>query len=269
MIQDRNFNTFLTRLTPAPKLWIALGLTLSILLIKNFQYSLILGILSIILIIREGHIVLFKSLAAIMLILGLSMYLIHGAMAPNIDSKTSDIAFQIFGINFYYDGFRYASRFYMRIFPLMTSLFLIFSTIDKTDLSVVMINMGLPYKTVFMFVDSFQVIKLLNKDMHQISDAQKARGLQTEGSLIQRFRAFVPILIPVVSNAVFRIQDQAIAMETKGFNSDNEKTVYRELEKYEWDNFVRFLGFSLSILSIIYLIMTKLNLMNPFLTNIY
>ena len=68
--------------------------------------------------------------------------------------------------------------------------------------------------------------------MEQIRDAQRARGLNTEGSLLQRFKAFIPIMVPVVANSIVKVQDQAVAMETKGFNSECKKTVYREPVSY-------------------------------------
>ena len=39
MIQERNFPTFLKKLTPAPKLWLALGIILAVLLLKNTYFS--------------------------------------------------------------------------------------------------------------------------------------------------------------------------------------------------------------------------------------
>ena len=35
MIQERNFPTFLKKLTPAPKLWLALGIILAVLLLEK------------------------------------------------------------------------------------------------------------------------------------------------------------------------------------------------------------------------------------------
>ena len=43
MLQQRNFPTLLTRLTPAPKLWFALGLTLAIILVKNLWFGVLLS----------------------------------------------------------------------------------------------------------------------------------------------------------------------------------------------------------------------------------
>ena len=43
MIQERNFPTFLKKLTPAPKLWLALGLILAVLLLRNMYFSIAVG----------------------------------------------------------------------------------------------------------------------------------------------------------------------------------------------------------------------------------
>ncbi len=132
----------------------------------------------------------------------------------------------------------------------MCALFLIFLSIDMTDLGVTICQAGISYTAMFTFIDSFQVITLLKKDMEQIQDAQRARGLQTEGNLIQRFRAFVPIMVPVVANSIIKVQDQAVAMDTKGFNSDCKKTIYRELTPCKWDPLCKWQGIAMGAFAI-------------------
>lgn len=121
-----------------------------------------------------------------------------------------------------------------------------------TDLGVAMNEGGLPYRAAFIFISTFQILPILSKDMQQITDAQKARGLETEGNLIQRFKAFLPIMIPVVSNSIMRVQNQAIAMETKGFNSTAKKTIYRELDKTKVDLILKWLSIALTLIAVVY-----------------
>ena len=216
MLQERNFPTFLTKLTPAPKLWFALGLILANILLKNLYFSIAVIIVSVVMIIKEKHMGLFK----------------------------------------------------LRAIPLMCALFLIFLSIDMTDLGVTMCKAGISYNFVFTFVDSFQVITLLRKDMEQIRDAQRARGLNTEGNLLQRFKAFIPIIVPVVANSIIKVQDQAVAMDTKGFNSSCKKTVYRELTPYKWDAACKWLGIFLGVFAVLYRILAAVQVIPAFLTNI-
>ena len=85
MLQERNFPTFLTKLTPAPKLWFALGLILANILLKNLYFSIAVIIVSVVMIIKEKHMGLFKLILVTMVVMAVSMYGIHGAMAPVID----------------------------------------------------------------------------------------------------------------------------------------------------------------------------------------
>lgn len=267
MIQERNFPTFLKKLTPAPKLWFALGLILAVLFLKNTYFSIAVTLISVIMVVHEKQITLFKVLIVTIAVLFVSMYGIHGAIAPIIDKANDPVMFNIFGINYYAKGFAYASRFFLRLCPLMCALFLLFMSIDTTDLGVTMCRAGIPYKAMFTFIDSFQVMTLLSKDMEQIRDAQRARGLNTEGNLIQRFKAFIPIMVPVVANAIVKVQDQAIAMDTKGFNSECKKTVYRDLIPYKWDPVCKWLGILMCVGSVAYWLLTVTNVMPAFLTN--
>lgn len=267
MIQERKFDTFLKKVTPAPKLWLALGLILSVLLIKNTYYAIAVMVISIIMIFKEKQFGLFKVILVSMAVMFLCMYGMHGAIAPNIDKANDPVAFTIFGINYYWTGFEHATKFYLRVGPLMPSLFVLILSIEMADLSVVMCNAGIPYNAVFTFIDSFQVISMLQKDMDQIKDAQRSRGLQMEGSLLTRLKAFVPIIVPVVANSIVKVQDQAIAMDTKGFNIKCKKTVYREFSSYKLDPYFKWTGIALSVFSIVYKALVLVKVIDPFLTN--
>ena len=267
MIQERVYPTFLKKVTPGPKLWLALGLILSLILVKNTYYAITVMIISIAAVIEEKQFGLFKVILVAMTVLFVSMYAMHGCIAPNIDKVNDPVMFSIFGIKYYASGFAWATKYYLRVGPMMPSLFVIFLSIDMADLSVLMCKLGIPYNAVFTFIDSFQVITLLNKDMDQIRDAQKSRGLQTEGSVITRLKAFVPIIVPVVASSIVKVQDQAIAMDTKGFNTKCEKTVYREITPYKADFYFTITGIALSIFAIGYKVLTALSVIPPVLTN--
>lgn len=267
MIQERKFDTFLKKVTPGPKLWLSLGLILSVLLVRNTYYAIAVMVISIIMIIKEKQFGLFKVILLAMTVLALSMYGIHGAIAPNIDKTKDTIAFTIFGIDYYWTGFQHATKFFLRVGPMMPSLFVLILSIDTADLSVVMCKAGIPYNAVFTFIDSFQVITMLQKDMDQIKDAQRSRGLQMEGSLLTRFKAFLPIIVPVVANSIVKVQDQAIAMDTKGFNIKCKKTVYRDFIPYKWDPAFKWTGIGLSVFSIAYTVLVALKVIEPVLTN--
>ena len=62
-----------------------------------------------------------------------------------------------------------------------------------------------PRDLVFAFVTAVRFVPVLLMDALQIMDAQKSRGLELEkGNPLRRIRNFVPVLVPLVVNAVVR-----------------------------------------------------------------
>ncbi|RRD94395.1 energy-coupling factor transporter transmembrane protein EcfT [Clostridiales bacterium COT073_COT-073] len=253
MIQERQKPTFLRKLNPITKLWLSLALSFAIVLFQNYYFSIVVLIVGIIWIFLEKYFLEFKVVGFAILTLALSMFLINGTLNPVNDfTKEPVFVLPLLNWKFYKEGLEYALKYFLRIAPLMASLFLLFRTINMTDLGAAMHEAGLSYRSAFIFVSTFQILPTLVKDMQQITDAQKARGLETEGSLKKRFMAFLPIMVPVVSNAIMKVQNQAIAMETKGFNSTAKKTIYRDLEKTKIDRILKYASIITIVASLLY-----------------
>ncbi len=258
MIQERPKPSFLKRLYPNTKLWMSLGLSLAVILFNNTIFSLALMALGIIIIYTEKYILEFKIVAVSITVMALFMFLINGTLNP-VNDYTQDPVFVIplLNWNLYYEGLMFALGTFQRIAPLMATLFLLFRTMNMTDLGVALNEGGLPYKASFIFITTFQILPILSKDMTQIMDAQKARGLDTEGNIFKRIGAFVPIMVPVVSNSIMKIQNQASALETKGFNSTKPKSIYRDLDKTAADAVLKWLSILLGIGAIVYRILVS------------
>lgn len=246
MIQERSKPTFLRRLHPNTKLWMALGLTFAVVFFQNVWFSAAVLIASVVMVAVERYALEFKVILVAIGIMALFMFTINGTLNPVNDyTGTPVFTLPLLG-PFYREGLQYALYYFMRIAPLMASLFLLFRTINMTDLGVGMIEGGLSYRASFMFVSSFQIIPVLGKDMGQIMDAQRARGLDTDGNLLKRFMAFIPVIVPLVANSIMKVQDQAVAMETKGFNSSAAKTIYRDLERRPVDAILKWASIALA-----------------------
>ena len=253
MIQIRHKPTFLRKLYPNTKLWMSLGFSITIIALANTWFSMVVLLGSIILIFKEKYYLEFKVVAIAILLMAISMFGINGTLNP-VNDYTKDPVFIIplVNIRFYGEGLAYALVYFRRIAPLMAALFLFFRTMNMTDLGIAMNEGGLPYRASFIFITTFQTLPQLNKEMHQIMDAQRARGLETEGNLWKRFSSFIPIMVPVVANSIMKVQQQAIALETKGFNAVGDKTVYRDLSKSPADHFLKWFSIIAAIGSIIY-----------------
>jgi len=119
----------------------------------------------------------------------------------------------------------YACRFVAIV--VSTSLF--FITTSPDELEQVMKTFRLPRDVVFAFVTAVRFIPVMMLDALQIMDAQKSRGLELEkGNLLRRVRNMIPILIPLVVNAVVRSGELAEAMESRAYGAVQKPTSLAE-----------------------------------------
>jgi len=78
---------------------------------------------------------------------------------------------------------------------------------------------------------SLRFVPTLMDDTTRIMNAQKARGVDFgEGSIVQKVKAMIPILIPLFATSLKRADSLAIAMEARGYQGGKGRSQYRQLE---------------------------------------
>ena len=93
-----------------------------------------------------------------------------------------------------------------------------------------------------MMTIALRFIPTLIEEAEKIMNAQKARGADLEsGGLIQRVKALIPILIPLLITAVRRAYDLAEAMERRCYNGGEGKTRMKQMRIKITDLFVSFI----------------------------
>lgn len=97
------------------------------------------------------------------------------------------------------------------------------------DLIFALEKIGAPHATSYIILSSFQTIIDLGDQAKVIMDSQRARGIETEGNILTRFRAFIPVLTPLFLGALTGAEEKAIAMDARAFSAPVENTHLREL----------------------------------------
>ena len=69
------------------------------------------------------------------------------------------------------------------------------------------------------------MIDVMRQNTFKIMDAQRARGVETEGNIFVRAKAFVPIIIPLVVNAMLEVGERALTLESKALSVKCQKTI--------------------------------------------
>ena len=104
-----------------------------------------------------------------------------------------------------------------------------------------------------MMCIALRFIPTLIEETDKIMSAQKARGADFEsGSLLDRAKALVPILVPLFISAFRRADELAIAMECRCYNGGEGKTKLHVLH-YEKRDYIALVGCVLSVAAVIVL----------------
>ena len=61
-----------------------------------------------------------------------------------------------------------------------------------------------------------------------IIEAQRARGLDTEGGIIRRLRGVVPLAGPVLLGSLAEVEERTMALEARGFSRPGRRTLLWE-----------------------------------------
>lgn len=108
------------------------------------------------------------------------------------------------------------------------ALLLLFST-HPADLMLALEQRGVPNALTYIVVTAIQLFPQMQAQAAEIQAAQRARGLETEGALLNRLRALLPLLSPLVTRALVQVDERAMALEARAFSGPRAKTSFRQL----------------------------------------
>ncbi len=77
---------------------------------------------------------------------------------------------------------------------------------------------------------ALRFIPFLADEAGRIYNAQRARGADFGGSILNRARRLIPLLVPLFVSAYARADRLAVAMEARGYAGGSGRTRYRELK---------------------------------------
>jgi energy-coupling factor transport system permease protein len=126
------------------------------------------------------------------------------------------------------------------------------STTRNEELVLGMIRLGLPYRVGFTVSTSLRLVPTIASSIYTITQAQRSRGLDIErGSLIERLKKYLPVLIPVFISTIRSTNVFGMALESKGFGARKDRTFYLILHMHFLDYFLIAFGVVFSIASIV------------------
>ena len=227
-------DNYLTRLHPFTKLFYVVTAIAVPLLAGDLKFFLLTIGISVALLISGGLLKKALPLIAFSLTILITIFLIQGLFyKENVNPVIP------WGkICFYREGLLYATRIGLNILNMLLSFALFVLATNPFDLVEELERAGLSRKAGYIIISVFQIIPQMLGTKNTIMDAQRSRGLETQGSLLTRFGAFLPLISPVVTSSLINTRERAVALEVRGFEAKQTKTFLAERARNPADNLI-------------------------------
>lgn len=118
-----------------------------------------------------------------------------------------------------------------RIIAISSIIIWFFQVTSVKDIVSALEKARIPKKVTFVIAATIQLVPQMTKLSQTISDAQKARGIETEGSVLTRMKAFIPMMGPLVLTSIQQTDERVLTLESRGFSAPVRKTSYYSVQK--------------------------------------
>jgi len=115
------------------------------------------------------------------------------------------------------EGADFAARVTLRLFVMAAALTLFGATTAPRAFVADLERRGVSPRVAFAIGAVLDTVPALVERGRQVLDAQRARGLDTEGSGLRRLAATVPVAGPVVIGALHQVEARSLALEARAF----------------------------------------------------
>jgi energy-coupling factor transport system permease protein len=157
--------------------------------------------------------------------LTLSLFIIQGLLFPPADATPLPLG----PFTLRREGLEFALLTSTRLLAFVSALLLLFQTTHPADLIHALTERGLPRSLGYVLLVSFQLLPYMQRRAEAIIEAQRSRGLETQGNPLRTARGLVPLAGPLVIGALSEVEERAIAIELRAFQAAGPKTTLRVL----------------------------------------
>ncbi len=123
------------------------------------------------------------------------------------------------------EGARFALEIVVRVVTIAGALTLFYVTTRTGDLVVDLERRGVSPRLTFVTGSAVTMVPQMVERAGGIAAAQRARGLDTEGSPWRRVRGIVPLVGPTVMGALNEVEERTLALEARGFSRPGRRTL--------------------------------------------
>lgn len=226
---------FLKNLYPLTKFYLAVSLLISAFILPNYIYGYLLILICGVIVYFYGKLGIYlKRVFFSLFFLTLIIFALQGLMIPS-----NEIMAKFGFITVYKAGIITAAKLTSKISALVSTVTMLTLVSKAKEFTVALEKKGLNSKAAFILLLSLQMIPEMKKQSDVIMDSQRSRGVETEGNVFVRFKALLPVFIPLVLGSIVNTEERAITLEARGFSIGEKRTILNELKETKNDKIVK------------------------------
>lgn len=130
----------------------------------------------------------------------------------------------------------------VRLLVVVAAILLLLLTTHPGRLVQALVSRGTPIWLGYVVAASLQTVPAALAQVKTVSDAQRVRGFDAGdsqgrglGSLLARIRAMLPLLGPLMLGMLQSVEEQAMALEARGFGRLGPRTSLVEVDEEPWE----------------------------------
>jgi len=116
------------------------------------------------------------------------------------------------------EGVDFAAQTLVRLFAISLSIGLFVMTTEPRAFVYDLERRGVPPRAAFVAVATIEAVPTLVDRAAIIGESQRARGLDTEGSIRARIRGVLPLVGPVILGSLTDVEERSLALESRAFS---------------------------------------------------
>lgn len=216
--------SFVHAVDPISKILFIVAAILIPAVLPGFSAGLIMLLFSLVLLMLARVLRKVVPLISFSMLVLISVVIIQGLFYP----ENRRVAFSLWHMTFYREGLLFSAAICVRVLNILCAFAILVLTTRPSDLIEALVRQGLSPHLGYVLSSVLQIIPQMTSTMETITDAQRSRGMETEGSLMVRIKAFLPLIGPVVMNSLVSTRERSLALEVRAFSSRAKKTFLNE-----------------------------------------
>jgi energy-coupling factor transport system permease protein len=139
------------------------------------------------------------------------------ALVSTFTRPGATVLFEVGPFDATLEGVDFAAQAILRLFAMAAALVLFGLTTESRAFVADLERRGASPRLTFAAAATLETVPAIVERARAVRDAQRARGLDTEGSVLNRARGVLPLVGPVVLGSLHEVEARSLALEARAF----------------------------------------------------